>query len=96
MCDISDILYVGRSQGHWLLKPYYDLLRWRWLNQHFGYYWEGKLKQAGGSSSTRLGCCAGYETGTATNLCAITPIRTKVRLSSHIWPGNWWALIMVQ
>ena len=25
MCDISDILYVGRSQGHWLLRPYYGL-----------------------------------------------------------------------
>ena len=23
MCDINDILYVGRSRGHWLLKPYW-------------------------------------------------------------------------
>jgi len=47
MTDISNILYVGRSQGHWLLSPYYAMLRWRWLNQQFGFYWEGKLKQSG-------------------------------------------------
>lgn len=46
MCDISDILFVGRSQGHWLLAPYYRLLRWRWRNHQFRYYWEGALKQA--------------------------------------------------
>jgi anaerobic magnesium-protoporphyrin IX monomethyl ester cyclase len=45
MCDISDILFVGRSQGHWLLAPYYALLRWRWRRQYFGYYWEGALKR---------------------------------------------------
>ncbi|MCA9896765.1 MAG: radical SAM protein, partial [Anaerolineales bacterium] len=44
MCDINDILFVGRSQGHWLLRPYYNLLRWRWRNQYFKYYWEGALK----------------------------------------------------
>ncbi len=48
MCEINDILYVGRSQGHWMLKPYYGLLRWRWLNQRFGLYWEGPAKRAGG------------------------------------------------
>jgi radical SAM superfamily enzyme YgiQ (UPF0313 family) len=47
MCEINDILYVGRSQGHWLLKPYYALLRRRWLTQNFNFYWEGKLKRAG-------------------------------------------------
>jgi len=47
MCDINDILYVGRSQGHWLLKPYYAMLRRRWLHQNFRFYWEGKLKHAG-------------------------------------------------
>lgn len=47
MSEISDILYVGRSQGHWLLSPYYELLRWRWLNQKFDFYVEGKLKRAG-------------------------------------------------
>ncbi|MCL4295212.1 MAG: B12-binding domain-containing radical SAM protein [Anaerolineae bacterium] len=47
MCEINDILYVGRSQGHWLLQPYYALLRRRWLTQNFKFYWEGKLKRAG-------------------------------------------------
>lgn len=47
VCEINDILYVGRSQGHWLLAPYYTLLRWRWLHQRFGFYWEGRLKRAG-------------------------------------------------
>ncbi len=45
MCDINDILFVGRSQGHWLLKPYYALLRWRWRKQYFRHYWEGWLKK---------------------------------------------------
>jgi magnesium-protoporphyrin IX monomethyl ester (oxidative) cyclase len=47
MCEINDILYVGRSRGHWVLSPYYQLLRWRWLNQQFGFYFEGQLKRAG-------------------------------------------------
>ncbi len=47
MTNISNILYVGRSQGHWVLSPYYALLRWRWLNQRFGFYWEGTIKRAG-------------------------------------------------
>jgi radical SAM superfamily enzyme YgiQ (UPF0313 family) len=46
MSDIGDILFVGRSQGHWLLSPYYALLRWRWHNQYFKHYWEGALKKA--------------------------------------------------
>lgn len=45
MCDISDILFVGRSAGHWLLAPYYRLLRWRWRNHYFDYYWEGAIKR---------------------------------------------------
>lgn len=45
MCDINDILFVGRSQGHWLLRPYYGLLRWRWRRQYFKLYWEGWLKR---------------------------------------------------
>lgn len=45
MCDINDILFVGRSQGHWLLSPYYRLLRWRWRKQYFRHYWEGSLKR---------------------------------------------------
>ncbi len=45
LCDINDILFVGRSQGHWLLRPYYALLRWRWRNQKFRFYGEGWLKQ---------------------------------------------------
>ena len=55
MSDISDILYVGRSQGHWVLSPYYSLLRWRWLNQKFDFYWEGKLKKAGASVVENIG-----------------------------------------
>ena len=55
MSDISDILYVGRSRGHWILKPYYTLLRWRWLNQRFDLYWESKLKQTGSSFIERVG-----------------------------------------
>jgi radical SAM superfamily enzyme YgiQ (UPF0313 family) len=47
MCEINDILYVGRSEGHWMLKPYYGLLRWRWMNQQFGFYWEGPAKRTG-------------------------------------------------
>ncbi|MFZ0547644.1 MAG: radical SAM protein [Candidatus Promineifilaceae bacterium] len=46
MSDINDILFVGRSQGHWLLSPYYGLLRWRWRNQYFKHYWEGALKKS--------------------------------------------------
>lgn len=46
MSDINDILFVGRSQGHWLLTPYYALLRWRWRNLYFKHYWEGALKRA--------------------------------------------------
>lgn len=55
MGDISDILYVGRSRSHWLLGPYYALLRWRWLNQRFGFYWEGPLKQAGARLVEQVG-----------------------------------------
>lgn len=45
MCDINDILFVGRSESHWLLSPYYRLLRWRWHNHYFKHYWEGALKK---------------------------------------------------
>lgn len=45
MCEINDILFVGRSQGHWVLTPYYALLRWRWRKQNFKFYWEGALKK---------------------------------------------------
>jgi radical SAM superfamily enzyme YgiQ (UPF0313 family) len=48
MAEINDILFVGRSRGHWLLAPYYGLLRWRWRRQYFKHYWEGALKRAGG------------------------------------------------
>jgi radical SAM superfamily enzyme YgiQ (UPF0313 family) len=46
MSEINDILFVGRSQGHWLLAPYYALLRWRWHHRYFKHYWEGALKKA--------------------------------------------------
>ncbi len=45
LCEINDILFVGRSRGHWLLAPYYALLRWRWRNRYFKHYWEGAAKQ---------------------------------------------------
>ncbi len=46
MSDVNDILFVGRSQSHWLLWPYYTLLRWRWRHRYFRHYWEGSLKRA--------------------------------------------------
>lgn len=46
MSDINDILFVGRSKGHWILAPYYALLRWRWRHRYFRHYWEGALKRA--------------------------------------------------
>jgi radical SAM superfamily enzyme YgiQ (UPF0313 family) len=55
MSDISDILYVGRSQAHWILHPYYDLLRWRWLHQKFGFYWERKVKLIGSNLVEHVG-----------------------------------------
>jgi len=53
MCEINDILFVGRSQGHWLLAPYYQLLRWRWRRRYFRHYWEGALKRALAASPLR-------------------------------------------
>ncbi|MBI4632018.1 MAG: hypothetical protein HY740_09960, partial [Chloroflexi bacterium] len=53
MSDINDILFVGRSQGHWLLAPYYKLLRWRWRHRYFKNYWEGALKKAIANSPLR-------------------------------------------
>ena len=44
--DIASVLFVGRSRGHWLLAPYYGLLRWRWQHRRFGLYWEGAVKRA--------------------------------------------------
>ncbi|HKZ71278.1 MAG TPA: radical SAM protein [Anaerolineales bacterium] len=46
MSEINDILFVGRSKGHWILTPYYQLLRWRWRNRFFKVYFEGALKKA--------------------------------------------------
>jgi len=46
MSEINDILFVGRSQGHRILAPYYALLRWRWRKMYFKHYWEGALKRA--------------------------------------------------
>ena len=44
MSDVCNILFVGRSQGHWLLAPYYGLLRWRWRHDYFDFYAEGWIK----------------------------------------------------
>ena len=62
MCDINDILFVGRSQGHWLLAPYYKLLRWRWRNQYFKNYWEGALKNAAHPFAAQAAHCLDDET----------------------------------
>ncbi len=53
MSDVNDILFVGRSKGHWILKPYYALLRWRWRNRYFKHYWEGAAKKAIANSPLR-------------------------------------------
>ena len=55
MSEINDILFVGRSQGHRILAPYYALLRWRWRNMYFRHYWEGALKKALMNSPLRRG-----------------------------------------
>ncbi len=53
MSEINDILFVGRSKGHWLLTSYYQLLRWRWRHHYFKHFWEGALKRAVGRSPLR-------------------------------------------
>lgn len=53
MSEINDILFVGRSKGHWLLTPYYKLLRWRWRQRYFKHYWEGALKRSIANSPLR-------------------------------------------
>jgi hypothetical protein len=53
MSEINDILFVGRSKGHWILAPYYALLRWRWRRRYFKHYWEGALKRAIAKSPLR-------------------------------------------
>lgn len=45
MSSINDVLFVGRSEGHWVLWPYYALLRRRWRAGYFRHYWEGWLKE---------------------------------------------------
>ncbi len=87
MCDISDILYVGRSQGHWLLQPYYSLLRWRWLNQKFGFYWEGKLKQSGGQLIDRVGILRRLRDRYGHKLVRYNPNTHKRKIESHLPAG---------
>ncbi len=53
MSDINDILFVGRSKGHWILAPYYALLRWRWRHRYFKHYWEGAIKKSIANSPLR-------------------------------------------
>ena len=77
MCEINDILYVGRSQGHRMLKPYYGLLRWRWMNQQFGFYWEGPVKRAGGRVVENIAPCARCVIALGTRWCNTTPTRIK-------------------
>ncbi len=52
---ICDILFVGRSEGHWLLAPYYGLLRWRWRHDFFKWYVEGAIKDRGGAVIQQIG-----------------------------------------
>ena len=53
MSAINDILFVGRSRAHWLLAPYYALLRWRWHHMRFKHFWEGRFKAWLGSGPLR-------------------------------------------
>ncbi len=53
MSEINDILFVGRSRGHWLLTPYYSLLRWRWHQMYFKHFWEGRAKHWLGAGPLR-------------------------------------------
>jgi radical SAM superfamily enzyme YgiQ (UPF0313 family) len=87
MCDISDILYVGRSRGHWLLRPYYGLLRWRWLNQRFGFYWEGPLKQAGARVVDRIGPLRALRDRYGPKLVQYNANTHKSKIESHLPAG---------
>ncbi len=84
MCDISNILYVGRSQGHWLLSPYYGLLRWRWLNQRFGFYWEARLKKAGVDVVDRIGPLRALKNKYGHKVVQYNANTHKNRLDSHL------------
>jgi anaerobic magnesium-protoporphyrin IX monomethyl ester cyclase len=84
MCDISDILYVGRSQGHWLLSPYYRLLRWRWLNQRFDHYWEGWLKKQGAQMIDRIGPLRALRNRYGHKLVKYNANTHKSRVESHM------------
>lgn len=83
MCEINDILYVGRSQGHWLLKPYYSLLRWRWMNQRFGYYWEGPAKRAGGRLVDNVGPLRAVKQRYGGKLVSYNANTHKSKIESH-------------
>ncbi|MCB9152509.1 MAG: cobalamin B12-binding domain-containing protein [Caldilineae bacterium] len=83
MCEINDILYVGRSQGHWLLKPYYGLLRWRWMNQQFGYYWEGPAKRAGGRLVDNVGPLRAVKERYAGKVVTYNANTHKSKIDSH-------------
>ncbi len=87
MCDISDILYVGRSRGHWLLRPYYALLRWRWLNQRFGFYWEGQLKQAGARLVEQVGPLRRLRARYGHKLVQYNANTHKSKIESHLPAG---------
>ncbi|MFQ5614369.1 MAG: B12-binding domain-containing radical SAM protein [Anaerolineae bacterium] len=84
MSDINAILYVGRSQGHWLLKPYYGLLRWRWLHQRFGFYWEGRLKRAGGALVERVPALRALRDRFGHRLVRYNPNTHKRKIDSHM------------
>jgi len=74
MSDINDILFVGRSKGHWVLSPYYALLRWRWRHRYFKHYWEGALKKAVARSPLR-----GLLDRVTRRLVAFNPVTHKGR-----------------
>jgi hypothetical protein len=78
---------VGRSRGHWLLKPYYDLLRWRWLNQRFSFYWEGRVKQAGARLVERFGPLRKVRNYLGPRLVQYNANTHKSKIESHMPAG---------
>jgi len=86
MCDISDILYVGRSQGHWILQPYYALLRWRWKNQKFNHYWEGKLKKVGAAMIEQISLLRNLRDRYGHKLVRYNANTHKSKIEAHMPP----------
>lgn len=86
MSDISDILYVGRSRGHWVLNPYYGLLRWRWRNQKFNFYVEGKLKRKAGELVEKVEALRRLRDRYGHKLVQYNPNTHKSKVEAHMPP----------